>query len=318
MTPIFFSIITPHSNTSLEGDSLLGTLASAVDQEGSNIELLLQHGGGIAGLWGKLSRTLNLTSKKETVTLRVIEEKSASIPEALTAGVKRATGTWIGFLQPGEQYLPDTIKTLQKAIEAHPDVDVFLTSSINLVLHQPIVTPAIIPTFQYLTSVQPAWPTHSFFCRTSLLRDHIPLEPRYQHQMITQWLVRFLQGGLLAELADASEVQGVSGVQTRSVHEGRENTSTGATQQFTAAVELCKKSNGEKIKALPIITTFTAVKEKEQETLLPKTTGITSLLKPWWQWRHQAATKKAKSGIELPSNLLLYQNDLLTERTSLL
>ena len=49
---------------------------------------------------------------------------------------------------------------------------------------------------------------------------------------------------LLAELADASEVQGVSGAQTPSEHEGRENTSTGATQQFAAAVELCKKSIG--------------------------------------------------------------------------
>jgi UDP-N-acetylmuramate--L-alanine ligase len=46
---------------------------------------------------------------------------------------------------------------------------------------------------------------------------------------------------LLEKLAD-DEVQGDSGAQTRSVHEGRENTSTGATQQFAAAVELGKKS----------------------------------------------------------------------------
>jgi hypothetical protein len=48
---------------------------------------------------------------------------------------------------------------------------------------------------------------------------------------------------LLPKLADASKVQGASGAQTRSVHEGRENTSTGATQQIAAAVELGKKSN---------------------------------------------------------------------------
>jgi len=48
---------------------------------------------------------------------------------------------------------------------------------------------------------------------------------------------------LLTELADASEVQGVSGAQTRSAHEALEDASTGATQQFAAAVELCKKSN---------------------------------------------------------------------------
>ena len=50
---------------------------------------------------------------------------------------------------------------------------------------------------------------------------------------------------LLVELAAASEVQGVSGAQTRSVHDVLEDASTGATQQFAAAVELCKKSTVE-------------------------------------------------------------------------
>jgi hypothetical protein len=48
---------------------------------------------------------------------------------------------------------------------------------------------------------------------------------------------------LLAKLADASEVQGVSGAQSRSVQAVLEDTSTGTTQQFAAAVELGKKSN---------------------------------------------------------------------------
>jgi segregation and condensation protein A len=46
----------------------------------------------------------------------------------------------------------------------------------------------------------------------------------------------------LAELADASEVQEVSGAQTRSAPKVLEDASTGATQQFAAAVELGKKS----------------------------------------------------------------------------
>ncbi|MFZ4116408.1 MAG: serine hydrolase domain-containing protein [Chthoniobacterales bacterium] len=48
---------------------------------------------------------------------------------------------------------------------------------------------------------------------------------------------------LLPKLADVSEVQGASGAQTRSVHEVLEDASTGATQQFAAAVELGKKSS---------------------------------------------------------------------------
>jgi fructose-1,6-bisphosphatase/inositol monophosphatase family enzyme len=49
-----------------------------------------------------------------------------------------------------------------------------------------------------------------------------------------------VKNSLLTKLAAGDEVQGVSGTQTRSVHEGRENTNTGATQQFAAAVELGK------------------------------------------------------------------------------
>ena len=47
---------------------------------------------------------------------------------------------------------------------------------------------------------------------------------------------------LLAKLADASEVQGASGEQTRSLHEVLEKRSTTATEQFVAAVEFYKKS----------------------------------------------------------------------------
>ena len=150
MIPSTFSIITPHSNASIENDPLLPTLASIGDQEGTSIELLLQHGGGIVGLWGKISRSLNLSAKKETLTLRVIEEKSTSPEEALAAGIKRATGTWIGFLQPGEQYLPEALIALQQTSEAHPDVDVFLTGSVILVNNKPLVAPAVLPAIAFL------------------------------------------------------------------------------------------------------------------------------------------------------------------------
>ena len=48
---------------------------------------------------------------------------------------------------------------------------------------------------------------------------------------------------LLSKLADACEVQGGFGAQTRSVQEVLEDASTEATQQFTAAVEFGKRSN---------------------------------------------------------------------------
>ena len=48
---------------------------------------------------------------------------------------------------------------------------------------------------------------------------------------------------LPSKLADADEVPGASGAQTRSVHEALEDASTGATPQFAAAVEFRKQSS---------------------------------------------------------------------------
>ncbi|MBM3857345.1 MAG: glycosyltransferase [Verrucomicrobia bacterium] len=261
-----FSIIIPHSNSAIENDPLLTTLASIADQEGVKIEILLQHGGGITGLWGKLSRVLNLSAKKEQITLRVIEEKSSSPEEALAAGVKRATGDWIGFLKPGEQYLPYVLVALQEAVEAHPEVDVFLTGAITPISNKLVMVPAVLPTSRYLTSSQTAWSAHSLFCRASLLRDDAALlQPCYQHQMITEWLLRALP-------------------------------------------------SGKKIKILPTLTTLAPRNEEKKESLLPKATGMTALLKPWHQWRHQAALRQAQKAITLPDLILIYQDGSFAER----
>lgn len=267
MTPSTFSIITPHSNTSIENDHLLPTLASIADQEGASIELLLQHGGGMSGLWAKLSRALNLSTKKENVTLRVIEEKSASPAEALAAGVKRATGTWIGFLESGEQYLPDALATLKKASEAHPETHVFITSSVISIANKLVTAPAILPATSFLKNWEHPWPSHAIFFRSSLFQNGFTLEPRYEHQMINDALLRLLEAG-------------------------------------------------KKIKSLPIVTTFTALKEEKKSSLLPKPTGMSALLKPWHQWRHQAAIRQAQKAIPAPSTILIYQ-DSLTQRTSI-
>ena len=72
---------------------------------------------------------------------------------------------------------------------------------------------------------------------------------------------------------------------------------------------------GKKIKPLPIVTTFTALKEEKKSPLLPKPTGMTSLLKPWHQWRHQTAIYQAQKTITGPQTVLLYQHDALTQRT---
>lgn len=62
------------------------------------------------------------------------------------------------------------------------------------------------------------------------------------HFAISIALQRVEKKGLLSKLADASKVQGVSGVQPRSVQNVVEDASTGTTQQVAAAVEFSKES----------------------------------------------------------------------------
>lgn len=261
-----FSIIIPHNNSCIENDPLLPTLASIADQEGVIVELLLQHGGGIPGLWGKLSRALNLSEKKDHVILRVIEEKSSSPEEALAAGVKRATGSWIGFVKPGEQYLPETLIALKSALEANPSTNIFLTGSVILAKNKLLVAPAVLPTIGFLKNWEHPW-SHEIFFRSSLFQKEIILKPQYEHQMIT----------------DAF---------------------------------LCLLEKGEKIKTLPLVTTLTLLKKEKKESLLPKPIGMIALLKPWYQWRHQAALRSAQKATTLPNSILIYQ-DSLARRTSM-
>jgi hypothetical protein len=71
-----------------------------------------------------------------------------------------------------------------------------------------------------------------------------------------------------------------------------------------------------KITSLPIVTAFTSLEEKKQESLLAKPTGVNVLLKPWWQWRYQASLRHAESAITPLSSIEIYQSSLL-ERTSI-
>ena len=68
------------------------------------------------------------------------------------------------------------------------------------------------------------------------------LEPLCGYLMLGARLSQGHQVRLVSKLADTDEVQGVSGAQSRSVHEVLEDTSTGTTKQFAVAVEFRNKS----------------------------------------------------------------------------
>jgi hypothetical protein len=154
---------------------------------------------------------------------------------------------------------PKTDVVFKKIFGNHPEL---LKSFLNAVL--PLPEDCIIESLTYL----PSESTPEIAGLKYSIVDVRCFDNHGRHfivEMQLQWTVDFIKRMLYntaatytrqllrlpSKLADADEVQGASGAQTRSVQEVLEDASTGATQQFVATVEFSKKSiKGEEYKKL--------------------------------------------------------------------
>ena len=193
-SPTFhFSIITVHDGSGDCSDPLFCSVASLADQEDVKTEQILQHTGSSTGLWNKLSRELTLSKRASHYTLRLLEEKNSSFTEALHHGVMRTTGSIIGFLQPGEQYLPAALHAVQKEFQAHPEIDLVITGSVALDTKSKKTTlHAAGPlSLEYLWTCLPKILPSSLFIRSSLLKN----DPSFSSLSFLELLIKALQTG---------------------------------------------------------------------------------------------------------------------------
>lgn len=186
-----FSILTIHEGNANSDDPLFCSVASIADQEKTKQEQLLLHTGGVTGLWGKLSKSLTLSKKGNSYTLRVLEEKKIPFYELLQRGLQRAQGKLIGFLQPDEQYLPDALANVEKVFEDHPDCDVVISS--HFVDSEKNLQEAVPFSLEYLTTSQPVIPLATLFCHASLIKDDFHFDPSYDSLAVTEWLIRIIK-----------------------------------------------------------------------------------------------------------------------------
>jgi glycosyltransferase involved in cell wall biosynthesis len=106
------SIVTPSFR---QLDWLRLAMASVADQEGVEVEHIIQDGG---------SEPKALASIVTSPIARLFSEPDAGMYDAINRGLRRARGDICGYLNCDEQYLPGALAQVAKFFSAHPEVDV--------------------------------------------------------------------------------------------------------------------------------------------------------------------------------------------------
>jgi glycosyltransferase involved in cell wall biosynthesis len=93
---------------------------SVSDQEGVDVEHIIQDAGDGKGLEGLGERT----------KAKIFVEKDNGMYDGLTKGIAKTSGAIISHLNSDEQYLPGVLKMVSNFFETHPDVDVLYGDAI--------------------------------------------------------------------------------------------------------------------------------------------------------------------------------------------
>ena len=125
MSQEMFSIITPSFQ---QLDWLRLALASVADQEGVDVEHIVQDGGseGVEEMF----REMSAVSVNSHHNPKLFVEKDAGMYDAINRGLQRASGEICGYLNCDEQYLPGALSGVANYFTTHPEIDVLFGDAI--------------------------------------------------------------------------------------------------------------------------------------------------------------------------------------------
>src|SRR5215208_6362038 len=103
------SIITPSLN---QGDFSEQTILSVLSQDYPNLEYLVVDGGSSDATLGVLA--------KYSGKVIWLSEVDKGQTDAINKGLRRATGSIVGYLNADDLLLPDTLKKVEQAFSNHP------------------------------------------------------------------------------------------------------------------------------------------------------------------------------------------------------
>lgn len=178
-----FSVITP----SLNGGAWLPLCIASVADQGGAIEHLVQDAGSTDG-------TQNWLPTEPRV--RAVVEPDAGLYDAINRGVRRSGGEVLGWLNCDEQYLPGTLKVVERYFEKHPEVDVVFGDIVivneagEYLWHRKVEVPMLYHTWTcHLSTLSCA----TFFRRRLVEAGRFGFDASYRCGGDGEWMVRLLR-----------------------------------------------------------------------------------------------------------------------------
>ena len=188
-----FTIITPSFG---QLDHLACCIASVADQEGVEVEHIVQDGGtkGFADFAKQMAQQWPNRNGYQRI---MVSEQDGGMYDAINRGLKRAKGKVCAYLNCDEQYLPGVLSMIWASFQNNPSVDVVLGDVIvvgtdgEAVCHRKMVKPGLAHTWTCHFGAL----TAGIFFREKLVNEGLLFDTSFRAASDAEWFVRVLQSG---------------------------------------------------------------------------------------------------------------------------
>jgi len=188
-----FTIITPSFG---QLDHLACCIASVADQEGVEVEHIVQD-GGTKGFADFAKRMAQQWPNRNGYQRIMVSEQDGGMYDAINRGLKRAKGKVCAYLNCDEQYLPGVLSMILASFQKNPSVEVLLGDVIvvgadgEAVCHRKMVKPGLAHTWTCHFGAL----TAGIFFREKLVNEGLLFDTSYRVASDAEWFVRVLQSG---------------------------------------------------------------------------------------------------------------------------
>lgn len=188
-----FTIITPSFG---QLDHLACCIASVADQEGVEVEHIVQDGGTM-GFGEFSSQMAKQWPDREGYRRIMVSEKDGGMYDAINRGLKQSVGKICAYLNCDEQYVPGALRTVKKFLSDRPETDVLLGDVVIIgtdgeaICHRKMVKPGLAHTW----TCHFAALTAGMFFREKLVGEGLLFDTSYKAASDAEWFVRVLRRG---------------------------------------------------------------------------------------------------------------------------
>lgn len=115
---MMISIVIPLYN---KEQTIINTLNSVFKQTYSNFEIVIINDGSTDNSVKIINQNF------DDARIRIINQKNAGVSAARNKGIEESRGEWISFLDGDDEWLPNYLEEVQKAIEKYPNNSIIIT-----------------------------------------------------------------------------------------------------------------------------------------------------------------------------------------------